>query len=234
MLSQTLGIQTHHWVRLQMDGFVEIVDAIGGVTVHLDCAFYEPIYNLTTQSWGYFTLPAGDVKLDGESAYWFVRLRYRESDIGRGRRQRQFLWGLREQLRNTNLIVRFPELWGAFQNSVSTDLSLLQLIELARYGGSLDPANVRSSGLTLADLQNYTTEQGAAVLRIADPARVRAIVEGVWEAPTMVDTNRQDTTRCPPLPVGITPADIPADAPTADIATGDLITPTLPVTSTTS
>jgi polyisoprenyl-teichoic acid--peptidoglycan teichoic acid transferase len=211
VLSATLGIDTQHWVRLQMDGFVDIVDAIGGVTVQLDCPFYEPIFNLNTNAWDYFVLPAGEVKLDGESAYWFVRLRYRESDIGRGRRQRQFLWALREQIMNANLILRFPELWGAFQNMVSTDLSLVELVELARYGISLDPTNVRAGGLTLADLQNYTTSEGAAVLRIGDPVRVRAVVEGVWDAPAMVDTNRQDATRCPVLPPGATPS-VPVEA----------------------
>ncbi len=216
VLSNTLGISTNHWVRLQMDGFVDIVNAVGGVTVHLDCPFYEPILNTTTNAWSYFVLPAGDVKLDGESAYWFVRLRYRESDIGRGRRQRQFLWALRDQILNTNLVTRFPELWSAFQNSISSDMSLPQLIELAQYGVTLDSANVRAGGLTLSDLQNYTTAEGAAVLRIADPARVRNIVEGVWSAPAMVDTNRQDSTRCAPLPPGVTveqPAE-PAEAAT--------------------
>jgi len=232
VLSNTLGISTNHWVRLQMDGFVSIVDAIGGVNVHLDCAFYEPIFNLDTQAWDYFTLPAGDVKLDGETAYWFVRLRYRESDIGRGRRQRQFLWGLRDQLQNANLVVRFPELWGIFQNKVSTDLSLLELIELARYGGSLDPANVRASGLTLSDLQNYTTEQGAAVLRIGDPAHVRAIVEGVWDAPAMIDTNRQDAGNCPPLPPGVTAENTLTDAPSPDVAAAEPLTATVPISTT--
>lgn len=206
VLSATLGVNTQHWVRLQMDGFVDIVDAVGGVTVELDCPFYEPIFNLTTNAWDYFVLPAGEVKLDGEAAYWFVRLRYRESDIGRSNRQRQFLWALREQALNANLILRLPELWGAFQNALATDLSLLQLIELARYGTSLDSANVRAGGLTLRDLQSYTTAEGASVLRIADPMHVRNVVEGVWNAPAMIDTNRQDVTRCPVLPVGATPS----------------------------
>jgi LCP family protein required for cell wall assembly len=215
VLSSTLGISTGHWVRLQMDGFVDIVDAVGGVTVHLDCPFFEPILNASTNAWDYFVLPAGDVKLDGESAYWFVRLRYRESDIGRGRRQRQFLWALRDQLLNTNLVTRLPELWNAFQNFISSDLSLPQLLELANYGLSLDAANVRAAGLTLNDLQNYTTPEGAAVLRIADPARVRNIVEGIWSAPAMVDTNRQDSNNCTPLPPGVT-IDLPAEPVEAD------------------
>jgi polyisoprenyl-teichoic acid--peptidoglycan teichoic acid transferase len=231
VLNKTLGISTQHWVRLQMDGFIKLVDTIGGVTVRLDCPFYEPIFNLTTQSWDYFTLPAGEVKLDGESAYWFVRLRYRESDIGRGRRQRQFLWGLRNQITDTNLIVRFPELWGAFQSTVSTDLGLLQIIELARYGMSLDSANVRAGGLTLSDLQNYTTEQGAAVLRIANPAHVRSVVEGIWNAPAMVDTNRQDAAQCPPLPTGIQIDDVTEGPPPAEVEAGDRITETAETTN---
>ncbi|MEZ4867790.1 MAG: LCP family protein [Caldilineaceae bacterium] len=205
IISQTLGISTNHWVRFQMDGFINIVDAIGGVTVHLDCPFYEPIFNLTTQSWDFFTLPAGDILMDGDTAYWFVRLRLRESDIGRAARQRQFLWALRDQLLSTNLIARFPELWSAFQGSFATDLSLLQLIELTRLGTSFSAENVHAGGLTLADLRSFTTDQGAAVLGIADPGRVRAVVNGVWEAPAMAATNRRAPEQCAPLPQGAVP-----------------------------
>lgn len=202
IISQTLGIQTNHWVRFQMDGFVRVVDAVGGVTVHLDCPFYEPIFNLTTQSWDYFTLPAGDNQLDGDSAYWFVRLRLRESDIGRSARQRAFLWALRDKMLSANLITRFPELWSAFQDSFATDLSLIQMVDLVSFGLSLNADNVRSSGLTLADLQSFTTEQGAAVLRIVNPGRIRAIVDGAWEAPAMASSYHKDPTSCPPLPTG--------------------------------
>ena len=201
ILSATLGIETNHWVRIQMDGFVNVVDAIGGVNVYLDCPFYEPIFNLTTQSWDYFTLPAGDNFLDGEDAYWFVRLRLRESDIGRSARQRQFLWALRDKMLNTNMITRFPELWSAFQDTFSTDLSMFELIDLTRVGLSFNAKNVRAGGLTLADLEAFTTEQGSAVLRITNPGRVRAIVNGVWDALAMADTNRRAPEQCPLIPL---------------------------------
>jgi len=232
ILNTTLGISTQHWVRLRMDGFVSIVDAIGGVPVHLDCPFYEPIFNLTTQAWDYFTLPAGDMTLDGQTAYWFVRLRYRETDIGRGRRQRQFLWGLRNQVLSANLLTRFPALWSAFQNSFSTDLGLLDIINLVSYGAGLAPQNIRASGLTLADLQNFTTDQGAAVLRIGNPERVRAIASGVWSAPAMVDTNRQDATKCLPLPPGAKVDNTIVGPPTAAMLDAAPLTQTLPLTKT--
>src|SRR5690606_3585167 len=114
-----------------------------------------------------------------------------------------------------NLVTRSPELWNAPQNFISSDTSLPQLLELADYGLSLDAAAVRAAGLTLNDLQTYTTPEGAAVWRIADPGRVRSIVEGIWSAPAMIDTNRQDSTRCTPLPPGVT-IDLPAEPVEAD------------------
>ncbi|MCE7982570.1 MAG: LytR family transcriptional regulator [Caldilinea sp. CFX5] len=221
IISKTFGIQINHWVRFQMDGFIRVVDAVGGVTVHLDCPFYEPIFNLTSQSWEFFTLPAGDNQLDGESAYWFVRLRLRESDIGRSARQRQFLWALRDKMLSAKLITRFPELWGAFQDSFSTDLSLVQLVELTSFGLSLNADNVHAGGLTLAELQNYRTEQGAAVLQITNPGRIRAVVNGVWEGQSMAGSYRKDPAKCPPIPQG---------APIVDTVTG--VTTTAPVTTT--
>lgn len=225
-LEKAIGIKTDHWIRVRMDGFTEFVDAIGGVTIHLDCPFSEPILNLDTNRWDYFTLPAGDVYLDGEDAYWFVRLRLNSSDISRSDRQRQFLWALRDQALNANLLQQFPAIWSALSSSFTTDLALLDVINLASLGLSMDPGNVRAGGITLRDLQGFRTEQGAAVLRIADPAHVRAVVDGVWDAPPMAASNRQDTTTCKPLPQGpptyldVTPTPTPpADAtPSADEA----------------
>ena len=220
VLSETLGIATEHWVRFELTGFETIVDAVGGVTVSLDCPFYEPIFNLDTSSWEYFTLPAGEVHMDGETANWFVRLRLTESDIGRANRQRQFLWALRDQALNTNLLKQFPALWKAFNESFDTDLSLLDMVELIQYGIGLDSSNVRASGLTLKDLQSHVTANGASVLIIADPAKVRQVVDGIWSAPPMIDSNRKDSTRCAPPPTGV------------PMAALDVGTPTQPTTST--
>lgn len=71
---------------------------------------------------------------------------------------------------------------------------------------------MRAGGLTLADLQNFTTEQGAAVLRISNPGRVRAVVNGVWDAPAMAATNRRAPEQCPLLPSGVAPVASDAQA----------------------
>jgi anionic cell wall polymer biosynthesis LytR-Cps2A-Psr (LCP) family protein len=186
-----------------MRGFSQMVDALGGVTVHLDCPFYELIYDLDDQAWTYFELPAGNVLMDGETAYRFVTLRYVESDFGRSKRQRQFLWALRNQARDTNLILRLPELWTAFQQTFFTDLSLLEMIELARFGLSIEPENVRSAALTNSELERYITSAGADVLRIADRSKVQAVIDNVWGGTSLADTGRSDPATCRPKPQGV-------------------------------
>lgn len=233
VISETLGISTKHWVRIEMRGFEQMVDALGGVNVQLDCPFYELIYDLDDQAWTYFQLPAGDVLMDGITAYRFVTLRYVESDFGRSKRQRQFLWALRNQARDTDLILRLPELWNAFQQTFSTDISLLDMIRLARFGLSIEPENVRSAGLTNKELQRYITPAGADVLRIVDRSIVNEVIDNIWSGTSLAQTGRTDPSACPPPPQGVPsyvlqqvlpgPAAVATEAP--DIADVENATP---------
>ncbi len=224
ILHDVLGISTEHWVRFEMTGFASIIDAVGGVSVHLDCPFFEPIYNLDTNQWEYFTLPAGDVHMDGDTAYWYARLRLKENDIGRSNRQRQLLWALRDQALSKNLIVQLPVLWQAFNQSYTSDLTLLDIIDLMSFGMAVNAQDVRASGITLRELDSYITEQGAAVLLITDPAKVQSVVDGVWDAAPMVNANAKDATKCEPIPTG--PPAIPASlaVPTVSAATDSVQT----------
>lgn len=202
VLSETLGIQTQHWVRADMTGFKEFVDIIGGVTVHLDCPYYELYQDDLTKEFFWYSLPAGDVTMNGETAFMFVRLRYINSDSGRSLRQRQFLWALRDQAMSTNLLLKIPELWRLMRNNFATDLTLLEMLEMGNFGLSLDASNVRAGAITVKDLERYITPSGADVLRIADPERIQAIIDGIWDAPPLSTAGQQsdgDGT-CPPPP----------------------------------
>ena len=223
VLEEAIGISTNHWMRVEMSGFEEVVDALGGVTVNLDCPFYELIYDLDKEQWDYFTLPAGPVVLDGESARWFVRLRLVESDFGRARRQRQFLWALRDQALNTNLILRVPELWNAFQGMFGTDLSLLDLVDLARFAVSLEPESVRAAAITGDQVDRFIAASGADVLVINDPSKIDAVIDNIWDNQSLSEAGRLDPATCPPPPQGVpnyvqqmlTPTAVPAPAENA-------------------
>lgn len=203
VIEENLGLKTGHWIRVEMRGFEQVVDALGGVTVNLDCPFYELIYDLDEERWDYFTLPQGDVVLDGVSARWFVRLRLLESDFGRARRQRQFLWALRNQALSTNLLPRVPELWNAFQGMFDTDLSLLQLLDLARFATALEPDNLRAAAITGDHVDRFIAASGADVLVINDPAKIQALIDNIWDGESLSQANRRDPAACPPPPQGV-------------------------------
>jgi len=80
------GLTVDHVLVVDFTGFKKIIDAIGGVPVHLDQAIDDPDSHLN--------LPAGTTVVDGEQALAFVRARHtlgNGSDIGRMSRQQEFL-----------------------------------------------------------------------------------------------------------------------------------------------
>jgi hypothetical protein len=136
-----------------------------------------------------------------------------------------------------------PALYAAFANTFSTDLSMVEILSLMQFGLGLDASNVRASGITLRDLQSFTTEQGASVLVINDPARVRSVVDAIWDAPAMVDARRQNSSACQGIPSGapavasndLVPTPTPAanvNAPEVDVLEILIPTPTVQATGT--
>ena len=80
------GLTVDHVLVVDFTGFKKIIDAIGGIPVHLDQAIDDPDSHLN--------LPAGTTVVDGEQALAFVRARHNlgnGSDIGRMSRQQEFL-----------------------------------------------------------------------------------------------------------------------------------------------
>jgi LCP family protein required for cell wall assembly len=216
----TLGVPISHVALIKMDGLARLVDAIGGVTVTLDCPLYEQTSDPKNPSrllnW---SLPAGEVRLDGATAKKFVTYRYLQSDFGRARRQQQLIWAIRNQALKANLLPRIPELWKAFASAFETDLSLLDMIELARFGLELKPENVRGTALDHDVVKSYMTPGGAAVLVVKDPVSLSARLEEMFASKPLAELGKSVSGKCPPPPAGFAPpaatpvpATVPVDA----------------------
>lgn len=82
-VKELLGIDIHHYVSMNFEGFKQIVDAIGGVPIHLN----NPIDDKYAGH-----LPAGDLVLNGEQALTIVRSRKLPGgDLDRIKSQQAFL-----------------------------------------------------------------------------------------------------------------------------------------------
>lgn len=219
VVEEAVGIPTQHYVLIRMEGLVRLVDAVGGVTVTLECPLYErtpdPKNPEQTITW---TLPAGEVFLDGPTAMKFATYRYIESDFGRVRRQQQLIWAIRNRALSANLIPRIPELWAALKDTFKTDLNLLDIIRLAKLGIDLDPRNVHGTVLDRDIVENYTTPGGGAVLRIKDHEALQQRLANLFSATPLSDLGKKQDGKCPPPPPGfpnLNPTPVPTAMPEA-------------------
>ncbi len=217
---ETLGVPIEHVALIKMDGLARLVDAIGGVTVMLDCPLYEqtpdPKNPNRLLNW---TLPAGEVLLDGANAKKFVTYRYLQSDFGRARRQQQLIWAIRNQALKIGLIPKIPELWQALSGAFKTDLKLLDVIGLAKFGLELKPENVRGAALDHDVVKSYVTSGGAAVLVIKDAATLATRLDEIFSSRPLAELGKHESGKCPPPPPGFArPVSTPVPGITPSVA----------------
>lgn len=145
-----IGYRADYWVRINFDGFRQIIDQIGGVDIDVPKAMYDPTY--PDEEYGYDPLyiPAGHIHMNGALALKFARTRHVDSDYGRARRQQQVILAVKDKLLQPGtlgaLLPRLPMLAVTLSKSVQTDMPVNKLIDLGRMmmnQGSMN--NVRSA-----------------------------------------------------------------------------------------
>jgi LCP family protein required for cell wall assembly len=122
------GVPVNHFVQVDLVGFVDIVDSLGGVSVFLD----EPIRDVAAGA----DFPAGCVTMDGIDALSFVRIRRIDNDFGRIARQQRFIREVVNEAASVGTLANPPRLFSlvdAAARAVSVDdgLSANQMRRIA-------------------------------------------------------------------------------------------------------
>ena len=124
-----LGIPINNYLLVDFRGFVDLVNAIGGVDIDVEKPMqYQDPYD--DNGGVVVNLQPGRQHMDGTTAIQYVRYRDEEGDIGRVRRQQKFMQAIFAKLRGTNLVTKAPEIAQALYKSVETDLSAGDLLSL--------------------------------------------------------------------------------------------------------
>lgn len=201
VIEDNLGIPSKHWVRLRLEALPELVDALGGVTVTLNC----PLHELTPDpkapdsgAFEHFDLPAGQVLLDGASAAKFARYRYASNDFSRARRQQQLIWAIRDRALQVDAIPKIPELWRTLSKTFKTDLSLLDVIRLARLGSQLESQQVHGLVFSSKAIEYAVVGGGAQVLKVGDRALLEKELAGLFTGQSLAAQGREGSAeKCP-------------------------------------
>lgn len=131
-----LGIEIDDYVVVDFNGFVELVDALGGVEINVES---------TMSNWNEgIDIYPGLQTLDGHDALGYVRYRGADvSDYDRISHQQQFIQAVLDKLLSFSSVTKIAQLVGIALNNVQTDLKAIDALELAKYGLTMDLDNMQ-------------------------------------------------------------------------------------------
>jgi polyisoprenyl-teichoic acid--peptidoglycan teichoic acid transferase len=112
------GLRINYWAMVNMAGFKQLVDAVGGVTVNVRQPI--PVGGLGDDVTGY--IDPGEQKLNGFEALWFARAREGSDDYSRMARQKCVMNAMVQQLSPESVLRNFEDLATASSEMFSTNL----------------------------------------------------------------------------------------------------------------
>ncbi|GAA2297187.1 hypothetical protein GCM10010149_52130 [Nonomuraea roseoviolacea subsp. roseoviolacea] len=136
-VSDILGIPVKYYAMVDMKGFAQIIDAMGGVKVTIK----QPIvYGKYREG----HLAAGTRKLSGQEALWFGRSRTDSDDYVRMGRQKCLLYAVAKQADPVTVLNSFEKLAAATKRAISTDIPKNLLPPLIELSDKVKDARIRS------------------------------------------------------------------------------------------
>ena len=113
------GLKIQYYGLIDMQGFADLIDALGGVTINVPAKLpYGPV--TATQPYG--TFEAGSQHLNGALALWYGRSRYMGNDYERMARQRQVQEAIVTQFQPSIVVTKFQDIAKAGAQVVKTDV----------------------------------------------------------------------------------------------------------------
>lgn len=147
-ISEILDIEIHYYALVDFNGFIEVVDALGGIDLYLEESFYDPYYPIDgTEFYQTFYLEAGENHLDGEDALKYARSRKTTSDFDRAIRQQEIIAALKDKAFSLGVLAnpgKLKNLYGAFQDNFTTNLTFTEIATLGKMADDFSSDSILS------------------------------------------------------------------------------------------
>ncbi|MEA4881157.1 MAG: LCP family protein [Synergistaceae bacterium] len=180
-----LGLPINYYLLVNYDSFPSIVDLIGGVEIDVE---RRMVYNDYAGKL-FINIPKGVQTLTGKTALHYVRFRHDAlGDIGRVKRQQDFIEAVLKKIQTPSMITKIPELAKKTIELVNSDMTPAQALQLGSYLSDLPPENL-----------NFFTLPGKAVYIgnlsywIGDITAASALLSGANESPEAVTVSGDQT-----------------------------------------
>ncbi|MEH7235752.1 LCP family protein [Bacillus sp. JJ1562] len=138
-----LDIPIDYYATINFEGFVNTIDILGGVTVDVPFDFWD----YKQGDWNtkyYFT--EGKMKLDGDEALTYARMRYRDpmGDIGRNERQKQIVMAVIDELVKPTSVMKIDKISKEIGNNIQTNLRVRDLLAILKQYPNFGSDNIET------------------------------------------------------------------------------------------
>lgn len=146
-----LDIPIDYFVKVNMEGFKDIVDAVGGITVNNDLDFSYDGYHFAK----------GQLTLDGKKALAYTRMRKEDprGDFGRQIRQRQIIQGVIKEGASLSSLTNYDDIFTALGSNVKTNLTFDQMVSIQQNyksaGSNIDQMTIKGKGTRINGIYYY-------------------------------------------------------------------------------
>ncbi|MDH4330377.1 MAG: LCP family protein [Candidatus Moranbacteria bacterium] len=189
------GLPMHYYVILNFDGFTQIIDDVGGITVTNERDIYDSRYPGPNYSYELFELKKGTHTLNGETALKYARQRHGdpEGDFGRAKRQQQVIQAFKNKffskktLLNIFTINRLLETLG---ENIKTNIQLSEAESFLKLTQDLDTQNISNAVVdawkkdSLLRVSHIYYESGRAFIlvpRVGNFSEIQELSENIFE-----------------------------------------------------
>ncbi len=191
MLGNLYGLDIKYFVEVNFEGFKNVVDAMGGVTIDVQVPVSDDRFPSINDSLRRVYIPSGIQHMDGAEALRYARSRHGSNDFDRGVRQQRVLLSLREQADPQDLIPRLPDLVSALQRTVKTDIPVAQLPALLGLASNVDTKNIRSYVFTPPFYQQEFLSSPRGYIIVPYLSKIRAAVRDAFTTDPADEALRQ-------------------------------------------
>jgi LCP family protein required for cell wall assembly len=188
-IDANFDIPIDYYVMIDFQGFQNIIDTLGGIDVNVPKALHDTKYpdpkpgDIYAMKTVHFD--PGSQHMNGQRALEYARSRMSTSDFDRANRQQLILLAIREKALGLNLIPKLPSLAATMGNMVRTDMTLDEMIELARLAPQVDMANLKQVVIQKPMVYGYRREDGAAV-QLPKWDLIRPVIQDLFSTPLVV------------------------------------------------
>lgn len=172
-IEHNLGIKVDHYVIFDQYSAKDLIDAMGGVTVDNPVEFGQDDYSDDDVNVQPQLFPVGKLDLDGYEAVAYGRIREGSSDFDRIERQQRVGAALIDKAASPLSIFRLPSAYGAYQDTVKTDMSMRQSAGVLSLLKRVPDDKLQTRSLSEAAV---SCESCSASIQLLDPVKVQEIV----------------------------------------------------------